>query len=262
MSVKGAALFALRFTSHMVSSLSSAMIAAHILHTIEGRRTYTTKEGNMPDRTFNAESLNLAHLSPIRVSYEPKNIRTEAIQVGIENIGKLSLEFEAEMFHDSQGRPYFVFLAERLQSSLDTIDGSSELYVRLTDWIVPLRGELHVMRDVIFQSTFMFDFPSEGLHVTKPALARPYVDEQPVISLNTPMNVPKVALSYQPDRIFRVDDRVYVDATGDYGVVTVVDIEIDEKSGVEVKLDNGQYLPFLPGDIQHARFEGEVEKNR
>lgn len=109
-------------------------------------------------KTFNAESLNLSHLSPHRVSYAPKNIVTEAIQVTPENIGKLSLEFEEELFYDAQGRPYFYFSADRFDELIEGGKGDpSEVFVRLMDWIVPLRGEIHIYRDGLFQHTFAFD---------------------------------------------------------------------------------------------------------
>lgn len=113
------------------------------------------EEGHM--QVFSAESVNLLHLGPERVSYEPKDILTEAIQVTQENIGKLSLEFEEELFYDNSGRPFFVFSASRGKE--DSPADPAELYVRLSDWIVPLRGELHIFRDVIFQNTFVFDNP-------------------------------------------------------------------------------------------------------
>jgi len=114
------------------------------------------EEGSM--KVFNAESVDLSHLDLQVVEYAPKNIITEALQITQENIGKLSLEFEEELFFDQGGRPYFVFTAERLDGTqVDpaiAAKDSIELYVRLTDWIVPLRGELHIFRDLIFQHTF------------------------------------------------------------------------------------------------------------
>lgn len=134
------------------------------------RIAYVTKEGNM--RIFTAESVNLSHLNPGRYSYEPKNIHVEAVYVTPENIGKLSLEFEEELFYDVTGRPYFAFDAERRSVDDGESPETSQLYVRLTDWIVPLRGELHIYRDQTFQSTFTPDggqlWPQAGAHSSAP----------------------------------------------------------------------------------------------
>jgi hypothetical protein len=98
----------------------------------------------------------------VKVSYEPKKIHTEAIQATIENIGKLSLEFEEELFYDPHGNPYFCFTAARGLDDLAT--EPAELYVRLGNWILPLRDELHVFSDTIFQHTFTMadDFAPSG----------------------------------------------------------------------------------------------------
>lgn len=133
----------------------AAHLAARILRMTD-QPVRILKEG--PMNVFDAESLNLQHLGPEAVSYQPRGIHTEAIQVTPENIGKLSLEFQEEMFYDQSGRPYFVFSAKRFaEDEPDGQTGPSELFVRLTDWIVPLWGELHIFRDHIFQNTFTFD---------------------------------------------------------------------------------------------------------
>jgi hypothetical protein len=104
---------------------------------------------------FNAETLDLHHFNPVTASYAPKVIKTEAICVTSENVGRLALEFDEELFYDPNGRPFFTFQAER--------DGeenkvSRMQYVRVSDWIVPLRGQLYIYRDRDFQHTFALDY--------------------------------------------------------------------------------------------------------
>jgi hypothetical protein len=143
-----------RGLAYLAAVQINILLSARIVELMESREStgaIPTKEGTV--RALNSASVNLSHLNPERVSYEPKNIHTEAIQVTAENIGKLSLEFEEELFFDSVGNPYFMFTAEREGQE------SSELYVHLTNWIIPLRGELHRFTDEIFTSTFTFDYP-------------------------------------------------------------------------------------------------------
>lgn len=135
----------------------AAALASRMIKQADKQWEQIVKEGSMD--ALNAESVNLIHLQPELVSYEPKGIHTEALQVTSENIGKLSLEFEKELLYDNQGRPFFFFAAQRFDSNLDDIDGAAELFVRVTDWIVPLRGEIHIFRDLIFKNTFAFDNP-------------------------------------------------------------------------------------------------------
>ena len=110
--------------------------------------------------TFDTASLNLGHLQPAHVSYEPKGLHTEAILVTPDNIGKLSLEFEAELLFNTQGQPYFWVTAARLleQDTDETgMTGSTRFAVKVSDWIVPLRGEIHLYPDALFRTTFTFD---------------------------------------------------------------------------------------------------------
>lgn len=195
-------------------------------------RILAKKEGSM-DPVFDARSINLLHLNPVRVSYHPKDIHTEAIQVSIENVGKLSLEFETELYYEAQGRPYFVFMSKRFDAGEpDGQTSPHELYVRLSDWIVPLWDELHVFRDAVFQNTFTFDDPKPEREYT----------------MNTPMLVPPVEIP----KPFKPNDRVYVGETGEYGTVTVVDIDRGvELPGVEVLLDStGQRYLFDPNSLE------------
>jgi hypothetical protein len=113
----------------------------------------TKEEHSM--KAFNAESVDLSHLNPIRVSYAPKDIHTEAVQVTMQNIGKLSLEFEAELFRDRHGSPYFLLNAERV--SVDAPVGTVKVGVREDDWIVVLGDELHVFQDDVFANTFSWE---------------------------------------------------------------------------------------------------------
>lgn len=103
---------------------------------------------------YDAESLDLSHLYPVRIRYAPRDINAEAIQANQYTIGKLALEFEAELF-ELDGIPYFRFDAKRFDPSEP--DGQlmpTRLRVRLNDWIVPLWGELHVFSDNMLKNTF------------------------------------------------------------------------------------------------------------
>jgi hypothetical protein len=101
---------------------------------------------------FGARDVNLSHLYPVRVSYAPKGIVTEAIQATRENIGKLALEFEEELLFNHEDAPYFRIQAERgTQSKPQT---PRLFHIRPGDWIVPLRDEIHVYKDELFQNTF------------------------------------------------------------------------------------------------------------
>lgn len=155
-------------------------------------------------RIFTAESVDLSHLNPGRYSYEPKNIHIQAVQVTPENIGKLSLEFEEELYYDAQGRPYFVFTAERVQVEGGEL-ANQVLYARVTDWIVPLRGELHIYRDITFQNTFELE----------PGQEKP----RPPAHLSGPRPLPKELLALR-DKLSKdaaIDVRVRHKATGAYG---------------------------------------------
>lgn len=242
--------FVLGFTRELARMYVTASMASWILD--KKYRNALTKEGTMR-RVFDAQTLNLSHLNPAKVSYDPQDIHTEAIQVTPENIGKLSLEFMEELFYDdlNGGRPYFVFSAKRFDAEEPNEQVMpTELTVRLTDWIVPLWDELHVFRDVIFQHTFTFDFEGGGQHSKGVvALARPYVDGPP-LGLNTPMSVPAVNFEHK----FQPNDRVYVKGSKDYGIVTVVDVEIKvgdhSVAGVEVKHDSGHYVEHTPNELE------------
>lgn len=132
----------------------SAVVASGMIRTADQQWEVLKKEVMM--QGLNAESVNLVHLGPELVSYEPKSIHTEALQVTLENIGKLSLEFEAEVEYAPNGFP---FLHVKVSRDDEGIDDPRYVYFRLTDWIVPLRGEIHVFRDNMFRSTFTFDNP-------------------------------------------------------------------------------------------------------
>jgi hypothetical protein len=217
----------------------------------------TQKEGTIM-KIFSAQTLSLNHLNPVKVSYEPKKIHTEAIQATIENIGKLSLEFEEELFYD-HSRPYFAFTAARGLDDLAT--EPAELYVRLTDWIVPLRDELHVFRDAVFQHTFEFDNgPFNG----------PYdANVRPIeTSVSALQGVQRPDWDqdgmYNETKPFRPNDRVRVKETGATAIVTVIDVDRGEglRRGVEILMDNGgQYYTMDELDIERIGFQqdsGEI----
>lgn len=120
---------------------------------------------------YDSSNLILDHLGTIEASYAPKDIHVQAIQVTRDNIGKLALEFEAELFYgETAGLPYFLFEAKRFDDSQP--DGQHppvNLRPRLGDWIVALWGELHIYQDVDFQNTFTIDTPNEdGRHELTP----------------------------------------------------------------------------------------------
>lgn len=234
----------------------TATIASRMIKMADKQWVELKEEGTMRP-VFDAQSLDLSHLNPDIVSYEPKAIRTEALQVTLENIGKLSLEFEEELFYDVNGRPYFMFSAKRFDAGEpDGQQPPSELCVRLTDWIIPLWDEIHIFRDGIFKHTFAFEADSSesgGLHSKGPvSLARPYVPEPPVLTNPGAFNM------------FKPSERVRHSHTGDVGVVTVVDVERPDGSrGVEVLLDNAD-RPFVfdPSNLEHLEFgsaQGIVE---
>jgi hypothetical protein len=205
---------------------------------------------------FNAVSVNLLHLGPVSVSYEPKGIHTEALHVTEENIGKLSLEFEEELFYDRVGVPYFLFCAQRFDHGQVMKDGEprktvdpAELYVRLTDWIVPLRGELHVFRNKVFQCTFTItnDFAPDGRGSMRLPGAISGED-----LLRAPILTPREVLS-ERERNFAPNDRVQVRKTGLTGKVVVVDVAmLDGGSGIEVLMDGtGEYRTYDPAVLEH-----------
>jgi len=107
---------------------------------------------------FNAETLDLHHFNPVTASYAPKVIKTEAICVTPDNVGQLALEFDEELMYDPNGRPFFTFSAERDSLAEEGKKTKRLQYARVSDWIVPLRGQLYVYRDREFHLTFEVDF--------------------------------------------------------------------------------------------------------
>lgn len=97
------------------------------------------------------------HLPGEPVSYPPKNIETVAFQVTAENIGALSIEFEAELRYNGDGRPYFSFQAER--STPQKQESPAILYVSPGDWIVVLWDQFRLFRENEFKNTFMTNHP-------------------------------------------------------------------------------------------------------
>lgn len=135
--------------------------------------------------TYDASSANLNHLNPHSVSYERKGIHTEAILVTTENIGKLSLEFETEvLYSNTQSLPYFwITVARKLDQDTDEtgMTGSARLCVRVNDWIVPLRNEIHIYTDELFRNTFAFDRHELERFDEKPD--RHSIENQPVTGI-------------------------------------------------------------------------------
>lgn len=103
-------------------------------------------------KTFDARNLMLSHLKTGSFTYYPKEILTDAIFVTKENIGKLSLEFEAELEFDSMFGVHFH--ANLGRSCGDEEMHSKDEMIGLNDWIFFLNNEVHVWRDDIFRATF------------------------------------------------------------------------------------------------------------
>lgn len=109
-----------------------------------------------------AEDVNLSHLGLQRVSYDPKGIFTEAIKVTPENIGKLSLEFDDELFYTHDGFPYFII--DALRGTEEAPKPNAALRVFVHSWIVVLRNEIHVFHAREFEATFEIEtFESKEL---------------------------------------------------------------------------------------------------
>lgn len=101
---------------------------------------------------FSAADFTGYHLGTIPVSYPPKNIYTQALQVLHENIGAIALEMQRELFYNEAGLPYVTFQARR---GTDEDPRNPEvLTLRATNWLVVLGDELHVFRDFEFKATF------------------------------------------------------------------------------------------------------------
>lgn len=186
-------------------------------------------------KLFNAENIDLSHFHPVRVVYPPKALYTEGIQITIQNIGALALEFEAELVNNA-----LVLMLERTDEH-DQKVGAHRIF-HLDDWIVPLWGELHKFQNDIFKNTFHF------------------VDEEPGKLVPTPGNptlfAPIAGLWSDGDMTFRVNDRVRVISTGHPGKVVTVDVAgADGSFGLEVLMDTGEYFIFgakqlMPDDFQ------------
>jgi hypothetical protein len=96
------------------------------------------------------------HLGSIPVSYPPKDIRTEAIQVTLANIGALSLEFHASLrYAVDDGMPFFNLDVRRAID--EDPDKSISVHVRVNEWMVVLWDELYIFRDAEFRNTFVLD---------------------------------------------------------------------------------------------------------
>lgn len=114
---------------------------------------------------YNASNIDLRHFDVVIANYDPKRIHAEAIQATEENIGKLSLEFEEELYNDGKGL-WFGFDAERTKED-GSADMPQELYVLVGSWIVALRGELHVFPGNVFQNTFRVELRDESIPIEK-----------------------------------------------------------------------------------------------
>lgn len=97
----------------------------------------------------------LYHLGSVAVTYTPRSINTEAIQVSSDNIGALSVELRQDLLYYDDGKPYFICGMKR-DNAEEPHKAPVYLYVRLTDWIVVLWDQIHIFRDYEFKTTFSF----------------------------------------------------------------------------------------------------------
>lgn len=101
----------------------------------------------------------LYHLGSVQVTYSPRNINTEAIQVTKENIGALSVELRQDLRYGDDGQPFFSCDAARKDKKETGQAPYTVMNVRVGDWVVVLWDELHVFRDYEFKHTFDFVDP-------------------------------------------------------------------------------------------------------
>lgn len=219
-------------------------------------------------KIFNAENIDLRHLNPLEVVGGTMLLRTQAIPIGMDNIGALTLVFETELCSSDNCLCFDIFVERRdIVGNVVTVSRTFSL----GDWIVPLRGELHRFPDEVFKNTFKIEERPTGIlyepgQEPKPTpIPRMSWDEDgaygeiAVKSFEVPRHmlaqptggqVQYVDGSFEPK--FKVNHRVYLRETDDYGTVTVVDIEMigTDELGVEVKLDNGMYRTLSPQQLE------------
>jgi hypothetical protein len=214
------------------------------------------KEGTMAGT--NSADVNLSHLNPIPCDYHHKGIHTEAIQVTPENIGKLSLEFEKELFYAGDGRPYFVFDAQRGEDG--SVTGEvTQLFVRVTDWIVPLRGEIHIYHDLTFWTTF--DLPTAQVKMAGEEMKNYAIKDAQLVAATFG------STSESRDSTFLPNDRVRIKSTGEAGIVTVLSVDKgDGTYGIEVQGMTTGYAVYDPLDLEKEgaqlspiKYVGETE---
>jgi hypothetical protein len=108
------------------------------------------EEGTM---IFSGKDFQVYHLGSVAVSYPPRSINTQAIQVTPQNIGALSLEFKVGLHYSTDGSPYIKIHVER-EPFTSGPKRTVELMIFVDDWIVVLWDELHIFQDVEFKNTF------------------------------------------------------------------------------------------------------------
>lgn len=109
------------------------------------------------------------------VSYPPKKINTVAVKVTPENIGILSIEFEAELCYFNNGLPFFE--TEVSRGTEADPKPARHIQVRPGDWIVVLWDEYHLFRENEFLNTFRMNYA--GLL------------EEPSVDHGSPQNPPR-----------------------------------------------------------------------
>lgn len=101
------------------------------------------------------QEFNIFALGGEAVSYHLKDIHTIALQVTLQNIGILSLEFEVELNYTNEGAPFINVWVAR--GSAENPERDRSITFRPEDWIVILWDEIHKFRDPEFKATFSFD---------------------------------------------------------------------------------------------------------
>jgi len=196
-------------------------------------------EGTKLMRIFTPADLDLWHLERVRVSYTPKNIHTEAIQATVETIGKLALEFEADLCEGANDLYFFVF-AER--GTDEDPKPPVSLCVRVNHWLVALRGELHVFPDVVFQNTFEFEE-----HTLK-GIQLPAIDVQnPSGGLHSRTTLPGLQPKFKQNDLVRVKR--------DSRIGQIQSVEVEDKTGAPIVV---YFVELAMGDGQWFR-EEELE---
>jgi hypothetical protein len=229
-------------------------------------------------KTWKADDLNLRHLVTGSYSYAPKDIHVEAIFVTLENIGALSLEYEADLEWSDEKGPYFYLKAWRHNETVEDQDYLI-LTVRPDFWLVPLRGEIHLFDDVSFTSTFWDDeeeaklkdyakkdaqmtaglywIPSNVTRMSRGFEKLPSAGEVPTFPYPQPRETEQAAQQFTAEHDlrgkfdqFKVGNRIRVKETMRLGTVYGY-ADVAGRLLIEVDMDaDGLIYQFLPENIE------------